>query len=259
MGPLRPAHRPCRRAGLLVALALAACATAKPAAVSLNHEMAEMMVAHRAYESAMPLLSQIAAQEPNNARGHLLLGMVLRDKRLFAEARRALSTSWQLCDTDADTAATWGVLLDMEGEGEAADVWHRRSISLGGAAPSHFNNLGFSLYLRGQYTGAIAAYRRALEKDPGYRRVYNNMGFAQARLGMWAEAWTSFQRAGAPGRALSNLALAREMVGDLDQARVFYAEALRVDGKLKVARRNLDNLSLADRPSGDDDAGRPLP
>ncbi len=236
-------------AGVLLAL-VAGCATATPPPVSLHHEMAEMMVAHRAYESAMPLLAQVVAEEPQNARVHLLLGTVLRDKKLYAEARRALSTAWQLCDTDPDTAATWAVLLDMEGEGEAADVWHRRAIVLSGGTPDHFNDLGFSLYLRGQYTDAIAAFRRALAKDPGYRRVYNNMGFAQARLGMWAEAWASFQRAGAPARALSNLALAREMVGDLEQARVFYAEALSVDGKLKVARRNLDNLSAGDRDAG---------
>ena len=230
-----------------LASAAGACAhhRAEVPVASLNQELAEVLVAHHAYEAAIPLLQDAVAREPHNARVRTMLGIVLRDHRVFAEARKELGTAWRLDPTDADTAAAWGVLLDTEGEGEMADIWHRRSIALGGERADHFNNLGFSQFLRGQLTDAIATYHHALSRDPGMRRVYNNLGFAQARLGRFDDAWQSFQQAAPRARALSNLALAYERAGSLREARAFYEEALGIDAKLKVARRNLERLAAA--------------
>lgn len=232
-------------AAALALLAGAGCAhrPPPPPEVSLNQELAEVLVAHHAYEAAIPLLQDIVAREPTNARVRTMLGIVLRDHRVFGEARKELAAAWRIDPKDADTAAAMGVLFDTEGEGEMADIWHRRAIELGGERADHLNNLGFSLALRGQIAEAIDAYTRALARDPGMRRVYNNLGFAQARLGHFDDAWSSFQQAGPRARALSNLALAYERAGSLEQARAFYQEALAIDAKLKVARRNLDNLA----------------
>ncbi len=221
---------------------LCACAHTRPDKSSLAGEMAEVLVAHHAYEAAIPLLQRGINADPNSGRLHLLLGIVLRDRGLFAQARQELDAAARLAPEDHEVSTAYGVLLDMQGDHEEADAWHRKALGLSRGHGSVYNNLGFSLYLRHRYTDAISAYLKALERDPGARRVFNNLGFAYARLGRYEDAMRSFRQGGSPAKAFSNMALAYEMSGDYDSAVSLYEKALELDKRSKVAKGNLAKL-----------------
>lgn len=208
----------------------------------LSGEIAELMVAHHANESAIPLVQRGLAEDPNNPRMHTLMGILLRDSGLFTEARRELDKAYALEPRDVDTVVAMGVLLDTMGLNDQAEVWHRRAIGMAPGSSTLYNNLGFSHYLRKQYNEAVVVYRQALERDPGAHRVYNNLGFALARLGRYEDARVAFEHGGGKAPAMANMGVAYELVGDLDQARQMYVEALRADRHLKVARTNLESL-----------------
>ena len=224
------------------ALCLNACAHNSVDKSSLAGEMAEVLVAHHAYESAIPLLQRGIAADPNSGRLHLLLGIVLRDRGLFDQSRQELDAAARLAPDDHEVSTAYGVLLDMQGDHEAADGWHRKALGLSHGHGSVYNNLGFSLYLRHRYTDAISAYLKALERDPGARRVFNNLGFAYARLGRYDDAMRSFRQGGSAAKAYSNMALAYEMGGNYDSAESLYEKALEIDSRSKVAKSNLAKL-----------------
>jgi Flp pilus assembly protein TadD len=239
-------------------LCLVACAHTKPDKSSLAGEMAEVLVAHHAYEAAIPLLQRGITQDPNSGRLHLLLGIVLRDRGLFAQARAELDVAARLAPDDHETSTAYGVLLDMQGDHEEADAWHRKALGLSHGHGSVYNNLGFSLYLRHRYTDAISAYLKALERDPGARRVFNNLGFAYARLGRYEDAMRSFRQGGSPAKAFSNMALAYELGGNYDIAESFYEKALEVDKSSKVAKQNLAKLQARRAAHGKTDTAAPF-
>ena len=209
----------------------------------MSGEIAEIMVAHHAIDAAVPLVQRGLADDPNNPRMHTLMGILLRDRGLFAEARRELTLAYQLEPRDLDTVVAMGMLLDLMGDGVAAEVWHKRAIGMDDQHAELYNNLGFSHYLRHEYSEAVVAYKQALERDPSAHRVYNNLGFALARLGQYEDALANFERASGRGGALANMGVAYELQGKLDTAKDMYQQALRADRTLKMARTNLESLN----------------
>ncbi|MBI5211219.1 MAG: tetratricopeptide repeat protein [Elusimicrobia bacterium] len=91
-----------------------------------------------------------------------------------------------------------------------------RALLVEEANPVVHNNLGFSLYERGDTAGALRHYRRALELLPAYADAENNLGIVLAEQGDLAEAAARFERAAAidPGLAVArgNLAKTRALL-----------------------------------------------
>ena len=50
-------------------------------------------------------------------------------------------------------------------------------------------------YDRGDYTGAIADYDKAIELDPNYATVYHNRGLAKAEIKQYTEAIADYNKA----------------------------------------------------------------
>jgi Flp pilus assembly protein TadD len=143
-------------------------------------------------------------------------------------------------------------LLDQTTRGGEAEPHHERAIKLAPSNPALYNNAGFSLFLRGNYAGAVARYQAALRMDPSNRRVRTNLGYAYAAMNDWPHAAREFERgARTPGRAKNNLGYAYERRGDLATAFTLYEQAVRLDPSCGEARENL--LALAEK------LGRPLP
>ena len=237
----------------LIGLTASACATtasqsdsAELTGRAMAREMAVVMVDNRAYETAIPLLQRGISEDPNDVLMHRLLGVVLRDKGLFEDARKELDQALELSPDDPEALAAAGVLYDLMGHSIAAEAYHRRAIEIVPMRPLYHNNLGFCLFLQRRDGEAVAAYNDALHYDPNLRRTYNNLGFVQARMGQYDDALRSFEQAGGRASALASMGLAYEIAGKVDKARVFYANALRLDRHLKIARRNLDNLDAED-------------
>ena len=208
----------------------------------VTSQMAEALVRHHAYDSAIPLLREALKGDPNNAALRRSLGVVLSDRGLYDQAQSELYTAHRLNPADAEVASALGVLFDQQGMAEPAESWHRRAIAQSPSRAEFHNNLGFCLYLQGRDEAALAAYNEALRQDPAATRAHNNRGFALARLGRHNEALRSFQQGGTKAQALVNLGMSHALAGDSAAARVAYLDALRLDSSLKAAEQNLAAL-----------------
>jgi Flp pilus assembly protein TadD len=222
----------------------------------LAADIAEVMATNRVYETAVPLLQQGIAEDPNSPRLHRLLGIVLRDRGIYDQAMIELQLAHELAPADADTVAAVGVLYDLMQRPVAAEAWDRHALDINPNKAEYYNNLGFCMYLQGRDYDAVVSFRESLRRSPNQSRVYNNLGFALARLGQHELALRSFEQAGSRATAMANLGVAYEMAGDTDEARAWYLRALKVDQRLEVARRNLHNLNHP-LSLGDQDAELP--
>jgi len=213
-----------RLAMLLTVLALDGCATTaeRPAVAdppllepttaeiaSLRADLAEMFVARGAFDAALPLLQEALRLAPRSARIHTLLGIVLRDRGVYAQAEQELKLALELEPGRASALSALGVLYDQEHRFEDAEQAHRDAVARARDCVKCWNNLGFSLFLERRDRAAIEAYEIALRLDPGARVIYNNLGFAYGRLGYEAAALRAFRQAGDEKRAQKNLALCR--------------------------------------------------
>lgn len=215
----------------------------------LAADIAEVMATNRIYETAVPLLQQGIAEDPNNPRLHRLLGIVLRDRSVYDQAMVELELAEHLEPRDSETAAALGVLYDLLHRPTIAEAWHRHALDLNPNRAEYYNNLGFSMYLQHRDYEAMVAFRESLRRNPNQARVYNNLGFTLARLDRKQAALEAFTQAGTRASALANLGLAYEMLGQLETARDYYTQALALDRRLDVARRNLRNLDAQQNDS----------
>ncbi len=102
---------------------------------------------------------------------------------------------------------------------------------------------------------AVAAYRRALELDPGHSDAHLNLGRLLHEEGRLDEAETHYRRAAnadpRSARAFYNLGVALEDRSAVSGAVEAYEAALRLDPELAVAHFNLSRLLEADGRSAE--------
>lgn len=209
---------------------------------TFHRTMGRAYLARRDFPRALSHLQAAKKHDPDNAHTHLLLGIVYRERGLSQDAEQALLRAIDLDDELADAYAALGVLYDRTNRSKKADAMHRRALEIDGERAEFHNNLGFSLYLRGQYLQAVPSFRAAIRLGGG-DRIHNNLGFAYGRLGEYARAYREFRRAGSEAEALNNVGYVYELRGELGRAQQAYSDALKADPNLAQAKKNLDNVA----------------
>ncbi len=111
-------------------------------------------------------------------------------------------------------------------------------------------DLGLARERSRDVTGAIAAYRKAVEAEPAYGKAWNNLGRQLAANKQHDEAVEAYRTAIRldPSRAKlqMNLGISLRALGDVTGAEAAYREALRLHPPYARAHFNLGNL-LRDR------------
>jgi len=99
------------------------------------------------------------------------------------------------------------------------------------------------------FTGAEAAYQKAIELRPDWNWVYNGLGILMHTLGKYAEAEAAFRKAIEldPGwsRAYNDLAILLRLTGRLDEAEVNALRALELNPNAVATHNNYGNLLVA--------------
>jgi Tfp pilus assembly protein PilF len=109
-----------------------------------------------------------------------------------------------------------GVVLERQGEREAAEALYLRAVSEAHTPAQAHKNLGDMAYRRGDQAGARAHYERAVEIDPGLGDdVYMKLG---------------------------NIAYKEQ---DQDWAQLLWRRALELNPRNEVVRTNLEALAAA--------------
>jgi tetratricopeptide (TPR) repeat protein len=118
----------------------------------------------------------------------------------------------------------------------------RAGLALSPRHPTLFYNLGRALESSGDLRGAMGAFARALEGNPGNADAASRLGLLRYRAGELDSARTALELAvrSAPSNAdaWNTLGAARFKLGDVERARVAFAQAVRLAPRWTEPRFN---------------------
>jgi Flp pilus assembly protein TadD len=135
----------------------------------------------------VPLIVGVPADSVSQGRALLQQGYI---QEAIAELQTAATVGAQL----AEANNLLGLAYDRLG-------WHRQAAEAYGraltVAPKDYvilANLGYSLYLADDYTGALRRLKQAARLAPSEPVIFNNLGVVHARLGHYDDAYKNFAR-----------------------------------------------------------------
>ena len=204
--------------------ALRAIAAEAPETADAHHLLG--IIAYRAGDlaSATKRLERAIAADPRQAEFHNTLGAVRRAAGDADGAVDAFEAALGLRPRHAQAAANLGNALAHLKRLDAAAASYRRALEIAPNSPGIYNNLGNVLAEKGDIDGAIASFHAALALAPDYPEALSNLGLALARAERFEEAIAAYRKALAidPDHlpALANIGGALLVVG-------YYQEAMR--------------------------------
>ncbi len=104
------------------------------------------------------------------------------------------------------------------------------------------NDMGYSLYNRGQWIEAESYLRRSVAADKTNKRAWVNLGLALSQQGKYQEGLEAFQKAVSPAEAQANLGFVLVVQGRSDEAIAAYRRALELEPELRPAHAALARL-----------------
>ena len=173
--------------------------------------------------------------EGGSPRDYLERGRALLEEGRLNEAIAELSRAASLDSKLSQAHSLLAVAYDRKGLHDRAGDSYRRAIDVNDRDPQALNNLGYSLYLAGNYRAAVDKLKKAARLAPADSRILNNLALAQVRLGKYDDAYRNFARAEGEFNGHANLAALLIRSGREEKA-VEHLEAAR---KLQPESQNV--------------------
>ena len=164
--------------------------------------------------------------DDGTARGCLERGRALLQEGNLNEAIAELSRAVSLDPRLSQAHSLLAVAYDQKGLHDRAQDSYKHAIDANENDPQALNNLGYSLYLSGNYRAAVDRLKRAARLAPSDARILNNLALAQVRLGKYDDAYRNFARADGEFNGHTNVAALLIRVGREDKA-IQHLEAAR--------------------------------
>jgi Flp pilus assembly protein TadD len=200
-----------------------------------------------------------APDEGGTARDYLERGRALLEAGRLNEAVAELSRAASLDPKLAQAHSLLAVAYDQKGLHDRAQDSYKHAMEANDDDPQALNNLGYSLYLSGNYRAAVDRLKRAARRAPTDARILNNLALAQVRLGKYEDAYRNFARAGGEFNAHANVAALLVRVGHEEKAVEHLEAARRLQPESQNVLRQLAELyDHAGRKEQADDARRSL-
>jgi Flp pilus assembly protein TadD len=197
--------------------------------------------------------------EGGSARDYLERGRALLEEGRLNDAVAELSRAASLDPKLSQAHSLLAVAYDRKGLHERAEDSYKHAIEVNENDPQALNNLGYSLYLNGNYRAAVDKLKRAARLAPADARVLNNLALAQVRLGKYDDAYRNFARAGGEFNGHSNLAALLVRMGRDDRAVEHFEAARRLQpGSQNVLRQLAELYDRTGRKDKADEARQSL-
>jgi tetratricopeptide (TPR) repeat protein len=177
-----------------------------------------------------------------SAREHFERGRALLDAGQLNEAIAELSRAAALDPKMKKAQSMLAVAYERKGLHENAARAFERALDDAPDDPQTLNDLGYTLYLNGQYRAAVDRLKRAAKLAPTDARILNNLALAQCRLGKFNDAFKNFARAGGEFDGRVNTATLAERMGRDADAIAQYEAARRLQPESAVVLRRLADL-----------------
>ena len=193
-----------------------------PAHADASHLLGLVYYRNKDFESAICLIRDAIARDPDNPIYHGNLGNVLRDAGRPTEGITAYRRALELHDGYAEIHNNLGHALQALGRFDEAIEHYRKSIALRLDNYRAHHNLGNALFVSGKSEEALAALRESAKHNPEFAANWERLGTVLQKLGRAAEAEASFRRWVAlepsSADAIHALALDLEQQGRIDEA-----------------------------------------
>jgi Tfp pilus assembly protein PilF len=183
-----------------------------------------------------------ASNEAGTAREHFERGRTLLDAGQLNEAISELSRAAALDPKMKQAHSLLARAYDRKGLPEQARRSFDRALDEAPDDPQTLNDLGYTLYLNGQYRAAVDRLKRAARLAPTDERILNNLALAQCRLGKFGDAYRNFARAGGEFNGRLNTAALAERMGHDADAIAQYEGARRLQPDSAAVLRRLADL-----------------
>ena len=192
-------------------------------------------LAERAFEMALQL-------DPRNPGINERLGLLYLEGKRDVAARPLLERAVTLDAKRWQSHDGLGIAADRRKDFAAAISHYDAAHALEPRAVTVVNNRGYSRYLAGDFAGAEADFRAALQMG-GHPGTWTNLGRALARQGRYDEALDCFRKEADAAHAYNLLGEEALEAGELARARDFFADAVSAAPRHFQAAH--DNLELA--------------
>ncbi|MHA1157153.1 MAG: tetratricopeptide repeat protein [Alphaproteobacteria bacterium] len=149
----------------------------------------ELLVTAEEFDEALEVLDSAAAAWPDSFGAHLARAGVLMRLARYDDALAACDRAIELQPRAASAFVTRSLVLGNVGRfDEQADAL-KRAEKLGASGAGFVHSNAQIRAERGDYAGAIAAYREAIELEPDAYQTHHNLAFAYFTTGLLEEAW----------------------------------------------------------------------
>jgi Tfp pilus assembly protein PilF len=202
---------------------------------AIHERRGNRALAARAFEMALKLDPDSAATSERLALIYMQDGHDEPARKLFEHAIGKDPQRWQ-------SHNGLGILADRRQDYTAAIAHYDAALALQPRAAIVVNNRGYSRFLAGNFTGAEADFKAALELG-GVAGTWTNLGRAQARQGRYADALESLLREHEAAQAYNLLGEFVLEGGDVVAAQSYFTQAISASPRYFQAAQ--DNLALA--------------
>ena len=114
--------------------------------------------------------------------------------------------------------------------------------------PALLNEIGYCLFLKGDWAGSETYLRQSLEKDPQNKRAWVDLGMTLAAENRIEESLDASQHVLSPSEAYGNIAFVQmARLQRFAEARETYKKALTLDPGNEKARRGLTDLEQIEK------------
>jgi Flp pilus assembly protein TadD len=195
--------------------------------------------------------------EPENPMALEGIGLLLLAERNYDKARTYLESALKAEPGRWRTHNALGMLDDLAGAHEAAAGHYRQALEQPEAGLTRadtaqlWNNLGYSLYMAGDWKGALLHFQKSLNAIPEFERAWQNIGLVYTRKGQYDNALDAYLHVMDKPQAYNNIGYVCMINQRYDQAEKFFRQAIKLSPTYYVkAQENLDRLKRL-RVAGD--------
>ena len=198
-----------------------------PENVDLLVLIGDIHMKHNDLARAKRAYSRARAIDPEHSRSLEALGLIHMSEGNDDAAVAVLSDAAAIDDRRWRAHNALGVYLDKSGDYTSAQSHYDRALATNPAAGQVLNNRGYSKYLAGDIGGAtIDLYTAAFEK--GFELAWGNLGMVYASQGLYDDAISAYREIMNEANTYNNIGQIAIDNGDLDVARFYLVEAVRL-------------------------------
>jgi Flp pilus assembly protein TadD len=187
--------------------------------------------------------------EPENPVAQEGIGLLLLGERNYDQARTYLEAALKAEPGRWHSLNGLGMLDDLAGAHAAAAGHYRQALDQPKAGLTRQdtaqlqNNLGYSLYMSGDWEGALLHFHKALNASPEFERAWQNIGLLYTRKGQYDNALDAYLHVMDKPQAYNNIGYVCMINQRYDQAEKFFRQAIKLSPTYYIkAHENLDRL-----------------